>query len=415
MSLFTNKFQLIFRISNFLDEIRWCNKGNYNLINFSRTDLSNAQKILIHWISYITDRQTPFRRIWDVGGFVFSDLVYEITNNKDAGYLNSKNPQSFFVTKNIKKKGFTFISRQKADNNKRLLQYGFKPGEKVRFSSRFYPADYKAILATFNILKKKNFDFNLLNYIKFILNFLDEDDKNFIKKVLYSLYLLTYYEIGNPSNSDLFPYEKILNEIENRTSIVMEIIEDEILFNKNFKTFSKDVIFKQKRAWCSLRDYLKNLEFKSYFITALGELGYKNLEVLKNPSILTQLELPGDVWNNNPKFRKCLFKDTKYENFRGIMPKLLRNVYKEEKIENGYPESFDITFDFVPRMCNLDKCNICPYGLIKGIAKDFQKVCINLPGKFCPVAISSCNYYYNCIGEKCKLHIIFKELNRKDN
>ena len=129
---------------------------------------------------------------------------------------------------------------------------------------------------------------------------------------------------------------------------------------------------------------------------------------------MTQLELPGDVWNNNPKFRKCIFKDTEYENFSGITPKLLRNIYENEKIDIGYLECFDITFDFVPRMCELDNCIICPYGLINGKAKDFHKVCINHPGKFCPVVLTSCNYYSGYSGEKCELLKICNELNKKN-
>lgn len=246
------------------------------------------------------------------------------------------------------------------------------------------------------------------------MDFVDNEKHKFIQKLLYSLYLLTYYEIGNPSASDLFPYNNLMNEIEERTLRVMTILEDEKEFNENFKAFSRTTIFKQKRAWCSLRDYLKLSEFKSFFINALKEEGYKNIKILEDPSILTQLELPGDVWNNNPKFRKCIFKDTKYENFSVITPKLLRNIYENEKIDIGYPECFDITFNFVPRMCELDNCNICPYGLINGKAINFHKVCINYPGKFCPVVLSSCNYFSECSGEKCELLKIYNEFNKKD-
>jgi len=34
----------------------------------------------------------------------------------------------------------------------------------------------------------------------------------------------------------------------------------------------------------------------------------------------------------------------------------------EQHILSGYPEQFDITFDFVPRMCDKGNCALCPYG-----------------------------------------------------
>ena len=141
----------------------------------------------------------------------------------------------------------------------------------------------------------------------------------------------------------------------------------------------------------------------------MQEEGYKDIKILDDPSILTQLELPGDVWNNNPKFRKCIFKDTEYENFKGITSKLLRDIYEKEIIDIGYPECFDITFDFVPRMCELENCSICPFGLTNGKATNFHKVCINFQGKFCPVVLSSCNYYTDCSGDQCDLLKIYKE------
>lgn len=214
MSMHKDKLNLVFTIANFLDETRWSNKGHYNLINFSRADLTDAQKILIHWISYITDRRTPFRRIWDVGGFVFSDLVYKITNDRNIDYLNPLNPKSFFVPIGKNSKEFTFISRQKVNKNVILLRYNLEEDDRVPFKSRFYPADYKSITATFNILKEKTFNFNFIRYVKFILNSVDRDKHNFIKKLLYGLYLLTYFEIGNISASDLTPYGDFMDKLK---------------------------------------------------------------------------------------------------------------------------------------------------------------------------------------------------------
>ena len=75
-----------FAVVNFLDECRWDseNLNNYNLINYAHNDLSNEEKLLTHWISYITDRQMPFEEVWDVGGFVFSDMVKHYRSEGEA-------------------------------------------------------------------------------------------------------------------------------------------------------------------------------------------------------------------------------------------------------------------------------------------------------------------------------------------
>lgn len=67
----------IFKVMSFYDKIRWGSISNYDTINFFRDNLDVDTKILTHWLCYITDRQMPYKRIWDLGGFVFSELVDE--------------------------------------------------------------------------------------------------------------------------------------------------------------------------------------------------------------------------------------------------------------------------------------------------------------------------------------------------
>jgi len=72
-----NSLIKICKVISWLDDRRWNTEDNYNFINFFREDLSNCEQILTHWICYITDRQMPFEAVWDKGGYVFSELVYE--------------------------------------------------------------------------------------------------------------------------------------------------------------------------------------------------------------------------------------------------------------------------------------------------------------------------------------------------
>ena len=73
----------IFKVVSWLDDMRWNTPENYNLINFSK-DLTNCEKILTHWICYITDRQMPYAKVWDNGGYVFSELVYGYSRSEKA-------------------------------------------------------------------------------------------------------------------------------------------------------------------------------------------------------------------------------------------------------------------------------------------------------------------------------------------
>ncbi|HDZ86003.1 MAG TPA: hypothetical protein ENH35_05695 [Candidatus Moranbacteria bacterium] len=94
-------------------------------------------------------------------------------------------------------------------------------------------------------------------------------------------------------------------------------------------------------------------------------------------------------------------KDTEYENSKKSLSKILRDYFEKNKddLVNSYPEQFDISFDFVPRMCENNNCDICPIGLIKGKKNSkFKKTCIIDTNYYCPVALTNCNYKIDCFG-----------------
>lgn len=414
----------IFDITNFFDDARWKNKDNYNLINFFRDGLSNDSKILTHWICYITDRQMNFRRIWDVGGFVFSELVAKIKENKTLDYLNPNNENAFFIKRKKYKDRdkykdrfrpknddkHVFVSNTHVNNNLILLKYGFKEETKPFFISRFYPSDYLSILYTFKILE--DYEYCLTKYIMAVADKFCKDD-DFIAKLLFSLYLLTYWDIGQPNSKQLSDFENNLKNAEDRSNKVNKRLSDKNTFNDAFKKFKDNsTVYKQKRAWCSLRDFIKSPEFKECFFNSLKEYNSDYEKLFRTNNVLRQLELPGDVWNNNPIFRKCILGNSHYKDSNDLFPKLLRKIFEKENIISGYPEQFDITFDFVPRMCGNNNCSICLYGKalyknhhLKG--KNFNRTCIKDENYYCPVVLNSCNYKMNCLGDKC---IILKYL-----
>ncbi len=391
----------IFKIISFYDKVRWNSISNYNLINFYKTDLDEDTKLLTHWLCYISDRQMAFERIWEVGGFVFSELTNNFKENVDLNLLNPNHENSF-----IKKNGnggYAFISNSKVGGNSILKKsYGYNEIDFVEFTPRYYPSDYYSILFTFDILREYNF--SLTNYIAVQINRYKEKD-DLIQRVLFSLYLLTYFEIGQPSKTNIADFNGNIKKSKNRSIKVGAILTDN--FEKEFINFKKDIIFNQKRAWCSLRDFFKSPEFNSYFKSALRKenIDFEKLELFSLKSF-QQFELPGDVWNNNSKFRNCILENTEYEKSKKSLNKILRDYFEKNKndLGNSYPEQFDITFDYVPRMCENNNCDICPIGLLKGNQKsNFEKTCIVDKNYYCPVALTNCNYKIDCFGKECEL------------
>ena len=387
----------IFKIISFYDKARWVSASNYNIINYYSKNLDDDTKLLTHWLCYITDRQMAFSRIWDIGGFVFSELAYNYKKSNDLELLNPNRSESF-IGKN-KKGGYYFKSRSGA-NDLLIKSYKYKDIEVVKFTPRYYPSDYFSILFTLDILSKYNF--SLTKYISEQLK-QHQEKEDFVQRILFSLYLLSYYDIGQPKKEDIADFSGNTKKAQRRTKKVLSILNES--FESEYLEFKKNKIFLQKRAWCSLRDFFKSLEFKTYFDNSLKHEGIdtSNLFSLKS---FQQFELPGDVWNNNSKFRNCILENTEYENSTKSLNKILRDYFDKHKSELSgcYPEQFDITFDFVPRMCEKNNCDICPIGsLKKKMSSEFEKTCIDNKKYYCPVVLVDCNYKLDCYGDKCEL------------
>jgi len=389
----------IFKIISFYDKVRWNSISNYNLINFYKTNLDDDTKLLTHWLCYISDRQMAFERIWEVGGFVFSELVSNLKENRNIEILKPNLINSFINGNG--NGGYAFTSKSKVNNNSILLKsYEYKEDDIVKFTPRYYPSDYYSILFTFDILSEYNY--SLTRYIADHINKYKEKD-DLIQRILFSLYLLTYYEIGQPRKTDIADFNENIKKAKIRTKKVKTILNNS--FEKEFENFKKDKIFNQKRAWCSLRDFFKSPEFNEYFKESLHDENVETAQLFTLKSF-QQFELPGDVWNNNSKFRNCILENTEYKNSKKSLNKILRKYFEKNKddLGNSYPEQFDITFDFVPRMCENNNCDICPIGLLKGNEKsDFEKTCVIDTKYYCPVALTNCNYKIDCVGKECEL------------
>ena len=407
-----NKLEKIFEIVSFYDDCRWSScTDNYNMINFySDSDgLDSDTKLLTHWLCYITNRQMPFERIFDVGGYVFSELVWKYKNKTSINELLNPTDNKSFVKKENKDK-YCFVGT-KVPNERILEDYPKETkDDPVKFKPRFLPSDYLSILFTLHTLEK--FNNSLSSYIATAYNRF-KNGEDLIQKILFSLYLLTYQNIGQHKYEDIEKWDKNSEEANKRRNRILnylsnsESVDNE--FTDEFNKFQDNTRYHLKRAWCSLRDFLKSPEFNPYFRDALRQwMPDDDIELLCDKNLWNQLELPGDVWNNNPKFQRCVFDGVRENEKLNEFNKFLRNYYessKKLKAGTSSPEQFDITFDFVPRMCEKNNCDICPIGRLSNKGKDFEKICLDNQSKFCPVSLVGCGYKMKCKGQKeCELH-----------
>ena len=414
----------IFAITNFIDTARWSNSANYSIINYANPNLELSKKILTHYITYITDRQMPFQRIWDIGGFVFSRLVEEYSSKKSICYIYSNYIEDTDTKQEIKtnttKLSFKckISTSQLDETQKEKLQLTDEESQiidkNIEFRSRFVTTDFCSIYQTLYILEELA-DCSLIEYIKLVIELhkdpktetLDDKYRNdIIKRIAYALYILTYQnnKIKDKNTSIKDYIIEVINGAKSQRKEVKQILKSKKRFEEGYNHFTKNQIFHCKRLWCALRDYMKGTEFRDYFRDKIAQILGDNISDIH---YLRQLELPGDVWNNNSTFINCNFPNKGGE----IFNKYLRKEFEDSKnqIVDGYVEQFDITFSLAPRMCEMKLCDLCPYGILKCPTHKFQQLCINDTSKYCPIMLHSTGYVFECIGkENCTLCHIFK-------
>jgi len=382
----SEKLNMVFKIISFFDDCRWGDKSNYYQINyFDNTKMDDDSILLTHWLCYITNRQMKNERIWDVGSFVFSELVVKY---KELVEKYKDNPQTLIQTL-LNPKSTTSFVRSKQEKKRTDETYEFvgyaPPNDKitrfypqdmdikenvVRFQSRYMPEDYFVIRATLLLLAE--YEGSISKFIACIYkHYIKENPKKeTISRLAFSLYLLSYATLTDvkakkKSYSDMKAITTTLKEeIPECVEKVKSILNNSRDFEDEFKKFKADDIFSSKRMWCVLRDFLKSRkEFNPHFRDALKSyLSSNDIKNLCDKKWWNQLELPGDTWNNNTIFRKCILEETEHEKDNRSINRILRDYYdrnlKRNETESGYPEQFDVTFDFVQRMCEKYNCKI---------------------------------------------------------
>jgi hypothetical protein len=271
--------------------------------------------------------------------------------------------------------------------NAKLARYGIT-GPTVTFASRYMADDLVHIYRTLAILDSYG-----RSVSRFIAGILDDegDHRHNIRRIAIALNALTYTAGGSFSSES---FETGLDKMD----------QDAAAFE--FEADADPELFGRKRLWCSLRDFLKSPQFNELFVTGLESVGFLTADRWKrtHPDLrraLDSLELPGDVWNNSEVFRQGLFSPyIRNERASWDMPQTIRRIYDilvEEKEVAFYPEQLDVTFDFVPRMCERSMCRVCLFG--DGVTE----LCHQQPDYFCPVALVTCGYTHKCSPDTCGL------------
>lgn len=377
------RMSTILEVISFLDEICWeCEQ--FDWINYFQDDLSSEERLLTHLLCYITNRQMPFERIWDIGGYVLSHLVHTYTTNP-----KKKVWEGILEPYIRRKRGVLRLECPLESPNDLLADYGITEGV-VPFASRYMSADLILIYRTLAILDKVA----KRSLGRFLAEALGEerDLERGIMRLAVALDKLTY------SGGRL---AKKANLMEMKRKTEREVAGFEL--DVHGKVPQKG----RKRLWCTLQDWLKATAYNSLFMDSLKKAGYRRYKAWERESpdlkrALAVLELPGDVWNNKPIFKDGLF--TPYISGTSNswdMPRIIREIYNflnAQGIEmTFYPEQLDISFYFVRHMCEENMCVVCPFG--KGI----KKTCHQTPRHICPVIYYSCGFKYRCRPSSCAL------------
>jgi len=388
----------LLKVISWFDKMRWDSKTNYNILdNQLYNKLNPHQKILVHWLCYITDRQMPYEKVWVEGSKFFSAIVYEYSQaDKGYDYINQLK-----------------IYRKK-DHKNSSIEFYFNSKYNFTYTSRFITTDLFSILLTLIILD--DYDHNIIKYLnlnfnKFFQIIREVNNANEINLLAFLLHILSYHFVVNKqAGSDLESYLQQVPIVNKNVSDIL-LSKDLSKFRKEYQLFVNNRFKGKKRTWCCIRDYLKSKhDFNKEFVWGIKELddseNLLNIFGESKNSFLKYLELPGDVWNLNDNFIRKLI--TPHLNLKsGNIPRSLRMAI--DSIDNTgkyYPEQFDFSFEFVPRMCaspvnivnNGKMCSICVFG-----KSGMEAYCHHNEGELCPVTMITCGFINKCRPDTCQI------------
>lgn len=383
----------VIRIIDWMDSLRWKHEEERYLATIAPfMKLNDDEKILAHWICYITDRMRPVVQVWKSGGTIFSQLVYDYSRSKiqtNTDFMALLKQNGGYVEKSRSGKIDVFVSKKKRD--------GEDCNGGIEYAPR-YGDDFLSVLRTLMILLE--YKKSIVSYLKSMRPlWFGKDDE--MGRVAFLLYILSYENL-NGGLTELSPagQRALINNGETQLGRIKRINEE---FEKDYAEWSRSKRY-HKRLWAALRDYLKNPLLSEHFLHKLKIAPRKE-------ELLGQLELPGDVWNErfSDRLLKPLLTDLYlngqpvYVNKSPITTRRLFEWLQQERggMEKYYPEQFDVSYSFASRMCENEFWRVCPFGENGSLS-----ICLreqNSESMLCPVILTTCGYFAECNPAGCPI------------
>ncbi|MHA1438976.1 MAG: hypothetical protein ACTSPD_15500 [Promethearchaeota archaeon] len=377
-----------------LDLIKWL---NFNFHIDSR-ELDNIYKnfknddpeliVFTHWITYINDRMKKVSiKLWEKWvnffGYIIIRYKTEISDFKDFKEFKDK----------IKE-----------------IRDAIEPNRNIK---QIYPQDWANIVYTLWILGKF-YNKSFLTFIDKAFENLRAIEKNKSELVFLGFFLtLLSYSAADKNGNLNTSYEKLTSFFKNFKNIGGD--KEKIFFsyrNLNWNNWLSNKRYNSKRLMACLRDLIR----AKFFIKQFKSIEKQHIE--QYPNLFSKkginwfsldpndLELPGDRWNIRfflpAVIKVCSFKIKRYDNASRMTREIydsLKSIALKNKIIISnkdfeyYPIDMDFTFWFVPKFCEKNNCDNCPFG-----PKGFQ----------CEPHLENCNFYENdeikCFGkDKCPI------------
>jgi len=307
---------------SWLDSVRWTGKQPDNPALRLVEDAKTNDRVLAHWLAYVTNRMRPWEDVCSRGALVFSRVA--------ADYAMKKPPPSAVDE---------FIESYRAPpaSGQKMGGWRLPAHDDAPYKSRF-PDDDASIYRTLNLLA--HLGWSLGSWLKKLIDDL-AGKEHALRRIAQRLDILTYrLSISKDEALTLLGNEK---ELET-----------------DFVQWNPQAHVGRKRLWAALRDYRKpGSRWHGYLQDCGANWPQENFD-------LAQLELPGDVWNE--QFFKHLVQPLAARagiEIVGNSALVARRIYDVvRRLEPGtafYPEQFDVSFDFARRMCDTMACWCCPF------------------------------------------------------
>lgn len=376
----------VWRFVRWLDQARWYAMGGLIPGPIFGT-LKPDEKLLTHWLCYITDQQRPYEQVWEQGGPIFAEIVRAYTTSR-SDPLNAL-------------KQFTMPAKRPSGVDLFTAKVQVAGGKSLSFTPRFGVQMF-SIATTLDALERYNR--SLTEYLAAHWGFCtqesqsDGDDPT--HRIAFLLYLLSYWEITTGLTS--VHRRRFRQAVERRTRRLLKILSRPETLQQTYDSWLSQSDRYHKRLWAALRDYVKpGSTYRAYLLEALEAIDRADIVTFFQSheiEVLRGLEVPGDVWNLR-FFSRVLGATVNPSSFRAWYEALR----KDSRLpDDTYVEQFDVSFDYSAEMCANRSYGTC----ILRRESRIRELCLPLngiawEGKLCPVTAYLCGYEYPCTPKGC--------------